>query len=75
MVAFHQIAFTFRFDTLPATKEQRKNFLNYAPINQIKDAEPFVIEVPAPHRNVVNYNNVFFFFFLQNIIKLILGIA
>uniref|UniRef100_A0A915CZD6 RNA-dependent RNA polymerase n=1 Tax=Ditylenchus dipsaci TaxID=166011 RepID=A0A915CZD6_9BILA len=54
--AFHQIAFTFRFDALPATSDQRKNFLDYAPIRSIKEAEPFIIEVPSSHHQQVINN-------------------
>lgn len=54
--AFHQIAFTFRFDALPATSKQRENFTDYAPNRKVKEAEPFIIEVPASHRKAIYEN-------------------
>ncbi|KAI1726213.1 RNA dependent RNA polymerase domain-containing protein [Ditylenchus destructor] len=49
--AFHQIAFTFRFDSLPSTSKQRKKFQESAPIEQLKDGDPFIIEIPANQTN------------------------
>jgi len=53
LVAFHQIAFTFRFDCLPATSDQRKEFLDTVLSRRVIEAEPFVIEIPNTKRAVI----------------------
>uniref|UniRef100_A0A183CBH6 RNA-directed RNA polymerase n=1 Tax=Globodera pallida TaxID=36090 RepID=A0A183CBH6_GLOPA len=51
---YHQIAFTFRFEGLPGTKEQRDK--NTTPSQQVREGEPFIIEVPASRQSQVIHN-------------------
>uniref|UniRef100_A0A914IBG5 RNA-directed RNA polymerase n=1 Tax=Globodera rostochiensis TaxID=31243 RepID=A0A914IBG5_GLORO len=51
---YHQIAFTFRFEGLPGTKEQRDK--NTSPSQQVREGEPFIIEVPASRQSQVIHN-------------------
>ncbi|KAL3106738.1 hypothetical protein niasHT_012003 [Heterodera trifolii] len=51
---YHQIAFTFRFEGLPGTKDQRDK--NTSPVQQVREGEPFIIEVPASRQQQVIHN-------------------
>jgi hypothetical protein len=58
---FHQVAFTFRFDTLPATTEQRRREQEKigkcnADDDMYLNGEPFVIEVPSSHQATLANN-------------------
>jgi len=50
---YHEIAFTFRFNSLPATSEQRKHFSDYLTLDSVQESDPFVIEVPKHFCNQI----------------------
>lgn len=68
---YHQVAFTFRLESLPSTADQRKR--TGVPSQQIVEGEPFVVEVPSSRQNQVIHNQVYLVFSICQ--KNIIGFA
>jgi hypothetical protein len=52
--AYHQVAFTFRFECIPSTANQR--IRNGTANPQVREGEPFIIEVPVSRQDQVIHN-------------------